>query len=48
MVFTILVIERSAVGVIVVVTVLEVLLPVIRSNTFHVIVAKLDKVPHVY
>ena len=45
--FTILVIERFAVGVMTVETVLEVLLPVIVSNVLQVIVAKLDKVPHV-
>ena len=40
-------IERSAVGVTVVVTVLEVLFPVFRSSCDHVIVAKLLNVPHV-
>jgi hypothetical protein len=41
------VIERSAVGVTVVVTVLEVLFPVLRSSCDPVIVAKFDNVPHV-
>jgi hypothetical protein len=41
------VIERSAIGVTVVVTVLEVLFPVFRSSCDHVIVAKFDNVPHV-
>jgi len=45
--FTVLVIERSTVGVTVVVTVLEVLFPVLRSSCDHVIVAKLLNVPHV-
>ena len=40
-------IEISAVGVTVVVTVLEVLFPVFVSNCAHVMVAKFDNVPHV-
>ena len=38
---------KFAVGIIVVVTVLEVLFPVFRSNVLPVIVAKFDNVPHV-
>jgi hypothetical protein len=38
---------RSAVGIIIVVTVLEVLFPVFVSNTLHVIVAKFDNIHHV-
>ena len=45
--FTVFVIPKFAVGITVVVTVFEILLPVIRSNVLHVIVAKFDNVHHV-